>query len=237
MKNVIVEISGKSSVVALLKLLEEAGDEKYNITFAMAYVYPVYDPKVSQNIFALSEIVQLHAIKLGHTVENSYYSSENGVWFKAIKPSFVKEFSSPCINCLAYSHVCMLGLAVSGDADIVSGERLTSGKINQYKEMMDFYDGYFGEYDVNFIRPLLNETDDYIDNKYKEFCELYGFEVDRYSFPKCWIGENCNINKQDPAKKEAALSYLNDLKELMDNIKEECMIREFEIIPREEEED
>lgn len=238
-KNIVVEIAGRDSIVALLEFMDYAKTtgEKYNFIFSIAYIPCEYDPDPMNNIFALGEILKLHVQRLGHTVEGMIYSAETGVWFDAVKPVFgeVNLTCSPCIACHAYCHLCRLDLAIHYNADIMTGERLVhykpnsdyspftpeTRKINQYREVIEFMDEYFGEKGVSFIRPLLNiSNNDVIKNIYKEkFLDLYDIGEDDYQFAKCILSGNIKITEENEGDvKEYISSTLKGLKSHMDFI-------------------
>lgn len=224
-ENIVVELSGKDSIVALLTFVDKAEkeDKKYNFIFSIAYVPSEYDDNTQNNIFSLGEILKMHVQRYGHEVSEMLYSAETGVWFKVIKPSFSAKYAgTTCLNCLTYCHLCRLDLAATNDAAILTGERLqhsTKIKTNQSKEIFDFFDKYFAKHDVKFIRPLLDITmDEAIDIRYEDFCTDYGFDVDTYSLPKCHLSGNI---EDVAAAKSNVLKYLEELGEHMDNILDE----------------
>lgn len=224
MTNVVVEIAGRDSIVALLEFLGEAKkeDKKYNFIFSIAYIPSEYDTKPEKNIFALGEILKMHTQRLGHTVSEMLYSAETGVWFKMIKPYFNEEFSTPCVGCLAYCHLCRLNLAIDNNASIITGERLyhdSGQKINQYREVLEFFDLYFSKHGVSFIRPVLTCVDSYIESTYEEFCTEYGFDVNRYAFAKCHLSGIIEITDENRDEiKEKVCKYLETLEEHMDSM-------------------
>lgn len=226
LKTIVVELSGKASVVALLDFINTAKKENktYNLIFSVAYVPSEYEDDPENNIFALGEILKMHAQRYGHNVTEMLYSAETGVWFKTIKPSLTATYEGTgSLNSLAYCHLCRLDVAATSDASILTGERLshsTKVKLDQSKEIFDFFDKYFANYDISFIRPLLNVSDDkLIDLRYKMFCDEYGFSVNKYTFPKCYLFDDTKYNNS--VVSENILKYLDVLGEHMDNILDE----------------
>lgn len=249
MNTIIVEIAGRDSVVALLKFIDEANEreEKYNFIFTIAYVPSEYDPDTDFSIFGLGEILRLHAVRFGHKVSDMLYLAETGIWFKIVKPIFgeVKsKYITPCVACHAYCHLTRLDRAIEANADILTGERYNHDgkyKINQLPNFIKFCDEYFAKYDVKFIRPLLDvSSNDEVAEIYKNFCDEYGIEVDRYKFAGCYLENNIMVKEENKHIVEQELdTYLSVLATQLDDIfteyKDEAK-RAEEIAKKEEEE-
>lgn len=232
LKNIVVELSGKSSVVAFLTFLKTAkkARKKYNFIFSIAYVPSEYEEDSTNNIFALGEILKMHTLRYGHTISEMLYSAEVGVWFKMIKPSTKSKYvGTGSLNTLAYVHLCRLDVAATNGADILTGERFlrndVMAKANQLPVVINFFDDYFAKFGVKFIRPLLEvSNNEVVDEVYESFCKEYGFDVDKYKFAKCYLFDDDEINitsKKFKTVSDKAAKYLSVLEEHMDNMLDE----------------
>jgi hypothetical protein len=210
---VIGEFSGRDSVAAILKALENP---------SINHILPVAS-------FAATEYGEFQSLEKNYEqmvnrVDELYgkskkilpliYYSNPGLW-SVINGRFVEEmnrkfgFYSPCIGCHAYFHLLRVPMALNLSKKIISGERESHDgrvKINQLGSSLDIYRRITEYFGVELLIPIQDmENGD-------EVKKLIGWNWDEgKDHPSCIYSKNyTDINGKTLYDKEKIDNYLNN---------------------------
>lgn len=153
----IVEISGRDSVAAAIKSIEENGFTD----LLPVYVYTGTEYGAWRSV---EQAVKRLSVRLPQAKIHPLIVVGSPDFWRALNGRYVSElisiynFFSPCPGCHLYLHVIRIPLAkMLGNIPIISGEReLHSGqvKINQTSEALDFYLDVASRFNIRLLFPL-----------------------------------------------------------------------------------
>ena len=156
-KPAIVEIAGRDSVAAAIKIADE--NDFTDLIPVYAYTGAEYGAwgSVEQAVARLASRlprVRIHPLIIVGSPE--FWRALNGRYMAELISRY--GFFSPCPGCHLYLHVIRFPLAIKlGHMPIISGEREShSGqvKINQTGDALDFYLDMAAQFDIRLLFPL-----------------------------------------------------------------------------------
>lgn len=158
---VIGEFSGRDSVAAIIKVLED--DHINHVLPVASFAATEYgDPtSLEDNYLQMIERVkELYGSK--KTIHPLIYYSNPDLW-STINGRFVElinrkfGFYTPCIGCHAYFHLLRIPMALQLGKKIISGEREDHDgkvKVNQLGSCLDIYQEITAHFGVELLMPL-----------------------------------------------------------------------------------
>jgi len=156
-KLALVEVSGRDSIAAAVKSIQEYGLTDLLPTYV--YTGTEYGPWdiVNQALLRLKN-------RLPHVRIHPLIVLGSPEFWKALNGALISElcsiygFYTPCIGCHVYLHTVRIPLAILlGNIPIISGERERhngSIKINQIREALDLYINLIETFKIQLLLPL-----------------------------------------------------------------------------------
>jgi hypothetical protein len=189
---VIGEFSGRDSVAAIMKALENT---EINFILPIATFagteYGDFD-QLFENFIKMKEIVKLKYGNSKKIYPLMEYNREdiwhlmNGRYMAFLTDKF--GYISQCIGCHLYFHLTKINFAKSLSGKVISGERESHDgriKVNQNSLSLDFYKKVLNEFNIDLISPLR-----YMKNG-DEVEKAIGFNwVEGENHPKCVLSGN-----------------------------------------------
>jgi hypothetical protein len=186
------EFSGRDSVAAILKALE---DDAVNYILPVATFagteYGDYD-EIYENYLKLNQRVK-ERYGYGKVIYPLLEYNREDLWHLMNGRTMAKiyekyQFISPCIACHLYFHLTKLRFAKALSGKIITGERESHDgkiKVNQHPYALDAYQAVINHFDVELISPLRHIKDgDVVE-------EIIGFQWEEgENHPQCVLSGN-----------------------------------------------
>ncbi len=187
----IAEISGKDSVAAVHKFIQEAKVDK--IIPTIVKIGTEYGDNCSflNSVSYLKECAKEYNIIFGETVLLHDEKLWNSI---CIKPQYKLQkkfgFFTPCIMCHLFAHLLRIPILLKYKGyGIITGERFSHEgklKVNQHPLTIKCFNSLFNKYKISLIQPLINIADTNIVDKEIEDYALLSHVND----VKCILSDN-----------------------------------------------
>lgn len=212
-KTIIGEFSGRDSVAAILKALEN--DEVNYILPVATFAGSEYGDynEIYENYLKLNERVK-EIYGYGKVIYPLLEYNREDLWHLMNGRVMAKinqqyDFISPCIACHLYFHLTKLKFAKALSGKIITGERESHDgkiKVNQHRLALDAYQEVINHFDVDLISPLRHVKDG------STIEQLIGFQwQEGKNHPQCVLSGNYrDTNGQAMFNEDLLETYLDN---------------------------
>jgi hypothetical protein len=222
-----LELAGKDSIAASLKLIKDRKDERLIILpisiLHSGFTGSLWDaPMVLSNFEYLKKLVTRKDVVLLNPIIYDCSKPFNELILRTMG-IVQKKYSAftPCVPCHLFLHLFRIPILKHFEiSNLITGERIQHNnriKLNQTPEILEFYQSKIKSLGINLIQPLKNLTenrsiDDLIVESKSDFDKLHNIEFKHEIIPdECIFSKNSEDDQGKPVFNSS--QFLNQLQE------------------------